>query len=113
MKQSLASLGRSSALHPTETYSHHYLPRATKTLIALAVLAWSLLGEVAYSQSQHEPQLKEEKAGAEAENAGASVEIDGRPILVVFAPIGGFSAQERAERIHEKILAISRNRTIP
>ena len=48
----------------------------------------------------------------EIENTGAQVEIDGRPVLVVYARIGGFSAQERAEAIQQRIVALGNNRTV-
>lgn len=46
------------------------------------------------------------------ENAGAPVEIDGRPILLVYAPIGGFTPQERAEAIQKRIIDLSSKRDI-
>jgi len=103
---------RRSEEHPTKTHSDHHLLRSAKTPIALSVVACILLCS-GYSQSQHGPNSRPDLADVEVENTGASVEIDGRPILAVFAPIGGLSAKERAEKIHERILAISRNRTIP
>jgi small-conductance mechanosensitive channel len=42
------------------------------------------------------------------ENAGAPVEVDGRPVLVIYAPIGGFTAQERAEGIQRRIVALGK-----
>jgi small-conductance mechanosensitive channel len=46
------------------------------------------------------------------ENNGAPVEIDGKPILLVYAPIGSISAQERADAIQQRIVALSRKRNV-
>ena len=47
------------------------------------------------------------------ENAGAPVEVDGRPILLIYARIGGFTPQERAEAITQRITSLGKNRSIP
>jgi small-conductance mechanosensitive channel len=41
------------------------------------------------------------------------VVIEGRPILKVYEPIAGFSPQDRAERIANRIVAIARERNVP
>ena len=41
------------------------------------------------------------------ENNGSPVEIDGKPILLIYAPIGGFTPQERANAIQKRIIALS------
>jgi small-conductance mechanosensitive channel len=46
------------------------------------------------------------------ENAGVPVEIDGRPVVVVYAQIGGFTPQERAEAVQQRIVALARRRDI-
>src|SRR5436309_2130834 len=46
------------------------------------------------------------------ENPGVAVEIDGRPVLVVYAQIAGFTSQERAEAIQERIVALAKRRDI-
>ena len=46
------------------------------------------------------------------DNAGVPVEIDGRPILIIYAQIGGFTPQERAEAIHDRIIALARRRSV-
>ena len=43
------------------------------------------------------------------ENNGSPVEIDGKPILLIYAPIGGFTPNERAIAIQQRIIALSRN----
>ena len=46
------------------------------------------------------------------ENPGAPVDIDGKPILTIYAPVGGFSAQERAELIQQRLVALSNQRDV-
>jgi len=46
------------------------------------------------------------------ETPGAPVEIDGRPILLVYAPIGGFTPQERAEGIQKRIISLGDRRGV-
>ncbi|PYX73595.1 MAG: mechanosensitive ion channel protein [Acidobacteria bacterium] len=53
-----------------------------------------------------------EGASAAIENTGTPVEVDGRPILLVYAPIGGFTPQERAEAIGQRIISLGKNRII-
>jgi small-conductance mechanosensitive channel len=45
--------------------------------------------------------------------AGVPVEIDGKAVLIIYAQIGGFTAQERAEAIHDRIIALARRRSVP
>jgi small-conductance mechanosensitive channel len=45
------------------------------------------------------------------QSSGSPVEIDGRPILQVYTPIGGISPEERAENIKRRILRFARKRT--
>jgi small-conductance mechanosensitive channel len=41
------------------------------------------------------------------ENNGSPVEIDGKPILLIYAPIGGITPQDRASAIRQRIIALS------
>ena len=41
------------------------------------------------------------------ENTGSPVEIDGKPILLVYAQLGGFTPHERANAIQQRIVALS------
>ena len=41
------------------------------------------------------------------ENNGSPVEIDGKPILLIYAPVGGFTPQDRANAIQKRIIALS------
>jgi hypothetical protein len=43
--------------------------------------------------------------------SGAAVEIDGRPILKVYVPLGGISPEERATNTEQPILRFARKRT--
>ena len=47
------------------------------------------------------------------ENPGVPVEIDGRPILLVYSSVGGFSPEERAQHIRERIVSVARRIAIP
>jgi len=47
------------------------------------------------------------------ENTGVPVEIDGKPILLVYAPVGALTAQERAEAIQHRIIALATQRNVP
>jgi small-conductance mechanosensitive channel len=46
------------------------------------------------------------------ENAGVPVEIDGRPVLVVYAHIGSLTPQERTEGIQQRMVALGKRRDI-
>jgi hypothetical protein len=43
------------------------------------------------------------------ENNGSAVEIDGKPILLIYAPIAGFTPSDRAIAIQQRIIGLSRN----
>ena len=43
------------------------------------------------------------------ENNGSPVEIDGKPILLIYAPIAGFTPSDRAIAIQQRIIGLSRN----
>ena len=60
-------------------------------------------------------ETKNEPNNAEivAESMGAAVEVDGRPILIVYARIGGFSPEERARSIEQRIISLAKNKSIP
>src|SRR6516165_3284367 len=80
----------------------------------IRTLALSLaLGAAVYSPAQQGRDAHTETLNAEVENTGAPVEIDGRPVLMVYARIGGFTAKERAEAIQQRIISLSKNRSVP
>ena len=95
----------------TDRIRQYVIP--TRRLIGLAALTFLALGLPAYPQAHQAKESHAEAPDAEVENTGAPVEIDGRPILMVYAPIGGFTAQERAEAIQQRIISLSKNRTVP
>ncbi|HTS04546.1 MAG TPA: mechanosensitive ion channel family protein [Candidatus Eisenbacteria bacterium] len=80
-------------------------------MFAICIFTLILLSPPAHSRSS-ETKPPEPIPDVEIENTGAPVEVDGRPVLVVYARIGGFSAQERAEAIQQRLVALSKNRTI-
>jgi small-conductance mechanosensitive channel len=43
------------------------------------------------------------------ENNGSPVEIDGKPVLLIYAPIAGFTPSDRAIAIQQRIIGLSRN----
>ena len=49
----------------------------------------------------------------EEETTGAPVVIDGRVVLHVYAPIGGFTAEERAATIRDRIVQLANTRATP
>ena len=48
-----------------------------------------------------------------AENSGSAVEVDGRPIFSIYAQVGGFTPDERARGIGQRIVTLSNTRTVP
>jgi len=46
------------------------------------------------------------------ENAGVPVEVDGRPVLLVYAPVGAFTPEARAEGIQQRIVSLGKRRDI-
>jgi len=55
----------------------------------------------------------EDNSEIAVENPGAPVEVDGRPILIVYAPIGGFTPRERAAAIGQRIVSLGEHRDTP
>src|SRR5882757_3964579 len=73
-----------------------------------------IVGSLTLAQA-HRENAADPVEGAESvaiENAGVPVEIDGRPVLIIYAPIGGFTPQERAEGIQIRIIALGKRRDI-
>jgi len=88
-----------------------FLPYARR-LARVAILVWFGLASAASSPAQQPKNLQTETPDPEVET-GTPIEIDGRPILVVYARVGGFTAKERAEAIEQRIILISKDRTLP
>ena len=77
---------------------------AVRRIIAICSLAGILgPGSLAADSSQDNQSIA-------AENPGAAVEIDGRPILVVYAHFAGFTPQERAAAIEQRIIDLGKRR---
>jgi len=47
------------------------------------------------------------------ENSGSAVEVDGRPIFSIYAQVAGFTPDERARGIGQRIVTLSNTRTVP
>jgi small-conductance mechanosensitive channel len=72
-----------------------------------------LLGSWAMAQTQSENARGSEADDSIAiENAGVPVEIDGRPVLVVYAQIAGITPQDRADAIQQRIVALGQRNDI-
>ncbi len=61
-------------------------------------------------ETAHEPATASDSIAIE--NTGAPVEIDGRPIFSIYAPVGSFGPQERADAIRQRIIALSDKRGV-
>jgi len=97
----------------TTTDPHFNFLRTIQRLTTILGFVWILLSAAAFCQVQQGKDLHQEAPDAEVGNNGEPVEIDGRPVLMVYARIGGFTAKERAEAIQHRIVSISKTRTIP
>ena len=86
---------------------------AVRRLIAIFGLV-GILGPLAIAQgtSEHAADASPGNNSAAAEDTGVAVEIDGRPILVVYAQVAGFSPQERAAAIQRRIIDLGKRRDI-
>jgi small-conductance mechanosensitive channel len=88
------------------------LPRVLRCIgrtIAFCALLSILVVTCAAGSDDGREKSSREGADLAVENIGASVEVDGRPILLVYARIGGFTAQERAEAIGQRIISVGKN----
>src|SRR4051794_41091821 len=84
------------------------------SLIALCAFACVLLsGSFAQDAGEHRTASVSADDSIAIENPGVAVEVDGRPVLTIYAPVGGFTPQERARAIGHRILALSNARGIP
>src|SRR5277367_3927520 len=79
-----------------------------RTVLSSALLL-CLSGPVLGSLQQGGSEAAEE--GEQTQPSGVPVEIDGRPILQVYTPIGAISPEERAPNIQQRILRFARKRT--
>lgn len=81
--------------------------------IAVTILATVIVAVYPASCATGDAQKPKDVADASSEDTGIPVEIDGKPILAVYAPIGGFSPKERAEAIQERIISLGKNSGVP
>ena len=88
--------------------------RAVRQMITIcSFLLVSCAWAFSQSNSQGDRSSPGEGTGPEAiENDGVPVEVDGRPILVIYASIGGFSPPERAHAIEKRLTALGRKKGI-
>lgn len=80
--------------------------------IAVCALLSVLVVTCAASSENGKEKSSVEGPDVVIENTGTPVEVDGRPILLVYAGIGGFTPQERAEAIGHRIISLGKNRII-
>ena len=76
-------------------------------------LAFIITATCAVFSHAEESEGSERNPEVAAGNMGAAVEVDGRPILLVYARIGGFTPKERAEAIGQRIISVAENKGIP
>ena len=86
---------------------------AVRRIVVVCGLA-GMLGPWALAQasSEHASNSTEDSRSAVSENTGVPVELDGRPILMVYAQIAGFTPQDRAAAIQQRIIALAKRRDI-
>jgi small-conductance mechanosensitive channel len=84
--------------------------RMNYSLAIVFILYASLLIQTRDATAQT-PQADEDTLAIE--NSGVPVEIDGRPILVVYASIAGITPQERAQAIQQRIITLARRKDVP
>lgn len=89
--------------------------RSSPSLWRIVIAAYSVAVILAATVSLHaqEPKGSTESPNIAVENTGAAVEVDGRPILLVYARIGAFSPQERAQAIGQRIVLVGKNQDVP
>ena len=85
---------------------------AVRRIIAIFGLAGILAPGLAQASGEHASDSSQDNPSAATENTGVPVEIDGRPILVVYTQVAGFTPQERAAAIQQRIIALGKRRDI-
>jgi small-conductance mechanosensitive channel len=82
----------------------------------LAIVLSALLPQAARPDVAVEPDATQStpaKSPVSFEMAPSPVVIDGRPVLIIYAPLAGVSPEERADIIRDRILRFARDRTLP
>lgn len=83
---------------------------AVRRIVAICGLVGILaLGALAQDTREQADSSQDNRSIA-GENTGVPVEIDGRPILIVYAQIAGITPQERAAAIERRIMTLCRRR---
>jgi len=86
---------------------------AVRRFVAICGLAGIFgAGALAQTSSQHASDSPQDSRSITSENSGVPVEIDGRPILMIYAQIAGFTPQDRAAAIQQRIIALAKRRDI-
>src|SRR6476646_2901103 len=86
---------------------------AVKRIIAICAVVGILgPGGLAQASGEHASDSTEDSRSIASEDTGVPVEIDGRPILMVYAHIAGFTPQDRAAAIQQRIIALAKRRDI-
>ena len=98
-------------LHATDENASEGPRTAQKAIVAGLVAFVFCLGLLVHASDQGAGHPQEPDASI-IENPGVPVEVDGRPILFVYSTVGGFSPQERAEHIKERIIAVAKKAAI-
>ena len=88
------------------------LTRIGRVLVVYG-LAFIIAATCAVFSHAEESEGSERNPEVAAGSMGAAVEVDGRPILLVYARIGGFTPKERAEAIGQRIISVAENKGIP
>ena len=85
--------------------------------VSLAVLFGVALAAQTPEQAPAPPSTKQSESqpdpAASATGDGAAVQIDHRPLIFIKLPLGGYSAQQRAASVRDKLTIFARNRTLP
>jgi len=84
-----------------------------RKLLGLCAIALVLALPLAQCSATDESKVSKDNGEIPAENAGVAVEVDGRPVLAVYARVGGFTPAERADGIQQRIVAVAKSRSIP
>ena len=86
---------------------------AIRRIIAICGLVGILgSGAIAQATSEQGVDSSQDNQSVASENTGVPVEIDGRPILFVYAQIAGFTPQDRAAAIERRIIDLGKTRDI-
>jgi small-conductance mechanosensitive channel len=100
------------ARHVLRVTNRSGLPPAHSLLIACAFIGLfsTVASATANSETAHDSSAVSDSIVIE--NNGSPVEIDGKPVLLIYAPIAGFTPGDRASAIQQRIIALSRDTNI-